>query len=78
MSTIDFREMIINQLAHINDASFLKAIKALVDSKAEEGVYKLSDFQTERIRMGREKLSKGKTFSHEEIQKEIDQWLESK
>jgi len=78
MSTIELRELIINQLAHINDASFLKAIKVLVDSKVQGEVYKLSDFQKERINLGREQLSKGQTISHDEIQKEIDQWLTSK
>jgi len=78
MSTIELREMIINQLAHINDMSFLKAIKTLVDSKAESEVYKLSDYQKERIKMSREQLLKGQTISHEKLQKEIDQWLESK
>jgi len=78
MSTIEFRELIINQLSHINDSTFLKAIKVLVDSKADAEVYKLSDFQKERIRKGRDQLSKGKTISHEELQLEIDQWLVSK
>ena len=78
MSTIELRELIINQLSHINDATFLKAIKVLVDSKADAEVYKLSDFQKERIRNGREQLSKGKSISHEELQLEIDQWLVSK
>ncbi len=78
MSTVELRELIINQLAHINDASFLKAIKALVDSKAEDEVYKLSDYQKKRIRMSREQLIKGQTISNDELQKEIDKWLESK
>lgn len=78
MSTIELRELIINQLAHINDTSFLKAIKALVDSKAEEEVYKLSDYQKKRIRMSREQLVKEQTISNDELQKEIDKWLESK
>jgi len=78
MSTVELREKIINQLANINDASFLRAIKILVDSKVEKEVYKLSDYQKERIRSGREQLKKEQTISHEDVQKEIDQWLESK
>ena len=78
MSTIELRELIINQLSRINDTSFLKAIKTIIDSKAEEEVYKLSDYQKERIRIGREQLVKGQTISHDEVQKEIEQWLLSK
>ena len=58
-----------------NDVSILKAIKTLVNSKAKEEVNKLSDFQKERIVEGREQVLKGETISHEELQREIDQWL---
>lgn len=78
MSTIELREKIINQLANINDASFLRAIKILVDSKVEKEVYKLSDYQKERVSLGREQLKMNQTISHDDIQKEIDQWLGSK
>jgi hypothetical protein len=75
MSTIELREKIISQLANINDTSFLRAIKVLVDTKVEKEVYRLSDYQKERILLGREQLKKGQTISHDEIQKEINQWL---
>jgi len=78
MSTIELRQKIVEQLSHIEDISFLKAIKILIDSKAEEKIYMLSDFQKERIRSGREQLIKGQTISHDVIQKEMNQWLESK
>jgi hypothetical protein len=78
MSTIELREKIINQLANINDAAFLRAIKILVDSKAEEEVYRLSDYQKIRIQSGREQLRNHQTISHDDLQKEIDQWLGSK
>ena len=78
MSTIELREKIISQLANINDASFLRAIIVLIDTKVEKEVYRLSDYQKERIRLGREQLKKGQTISHDEIQKEINQWLGSK
>lgn len=78
MSTIEIKKKIIDQLSHIDDISFLKAIKTLVDSKAEGEIYKLSEFQKERIREGREQLRKGQTISNQALQKEMDQWLGSK
>ncbi len=78
MSTIELRKKIINQLSRIEDVTFLRAIKTLVDSKAHEEIYKLSEFQRERIREGREQLRNGKTISNEALQKEIVQWLGSK
>ena len=69
MSTSELREKIISQLANINDSSFLKAIKVLIDTKVEKDVYRLSDYQKGRIRSGREQLKKSQTTSHDEIQK---------
>jgi len=78
MSTIELRHYIIEKLSQISDDSFLKAIKTLVESKANEGVYKLSDFQKKRVELGREQLRKGQTISNDDLQKEIDQWLNTK
>ena len=78
MSTIELKKKIIDQLSRIDDVSFLKAIKTLVDSKAHGEIYKLSEFQKERIHEGRAQLRKGQTISNEALQKEIDQWLGSK
>jgi len=78
MSTVELRKKIINQLSRIEDVSFLRAIKTLVDSKAHEEIYKLSEFQRERIREGREQIRSGQTISNEALQKEIVQWLGSK
>ena len=78
MSTIELRHIIIEKLSLIDDASFLKAIKTIVESKVSERVYKLSDFQKNRIDAGREQLRKGQTISNDVLQKEIGQWLNTK
>ena len=78
MSTIELRHYIIEKLSHINDDAFLSAIKTLVESKANEGVYELSDFQKKRVESGREQLKKGRAIPDDDLQKEIDQWLNTK
>jgi hypothetical protein len=78
MSTIELRHIIIEKLSLIDDASFLKAIKTIVESKVSEKVYRLSDFQKKRIESGREQLKKGQTISNDVLQKEIGQWLNTK
>ena len=40
-------------------------------------VYELSDFQKERIELGRQQIEDGQTFSNEDLQHEIDLWLNS-
>jgi hypothetical protein len=78
MSTIELRHLIIEKLSLIDDDSFLKAIKTIVESKVNEGVYKLSDFQKKRINSGREQIRKGQSISNDVLQKEVDQWLNTK
>ena len=78
MSTIGLRHHIIEKLSLIDDDSFLKAIKTIIESKVNEQVYKLSDFQKKRIESAREQRKKGQTISNDVLQKEIDQWLNTK
>ncbi len=78
MSTLELRNSIIEQLSTIEDVSFLNALKTIIASKVSDSVYELSDFQKKRIELGRQQLKDGQTISHEDLQKEIDQWLSSK
>lgn len=78
MGTIELRNIIIERLSHIDDFSFLTAIKTIVENKVSEGTYKLSDHQKKRIKSSRLQLKNRQTISHDDIQKEIDQWLSSK
>jgi len=78
MNTIELRHIIIEKLSLIDDTSFLKAIKTIVESKADEKVYQLSDFQKKRIELSREQVKKGQTISNEALNKEVLQWLNSK
>ena len=56
MSMIELRDKIMEQLSHIDDVSFLNAIKTIIDSKVSEGIYKLSDYQKNRIDTARQQL----------------------
>lgn len=78
MSTIELKYIISEHLSHIEDASFLKALKTIVESKASESVYTLSDNQKERIDLARKQLKNRETISHEDVQREVDLWLSSK
>lgn len=78
MSTIELKQLINEHLSHIEDVSFLTAIKTILESKVSEDVYKLSDYQKKRIDLARQQLKNGQTISHEDLQKEIDQWLNTK
>jgi hypothetical protein len=78
MGTIELRHVISEYLSQIDDISFLKAIKTIIESKATDQVYKLTPDQKKRVEMGREQFQNGKTIPQEELKIEIDQWLNSK
>ena len=78
MSTIELRHVISEYLTRIDDASFLNAIKTIIESKVSEGTYKLSDYQKKRVEEGREQVKRGQTISNESLKLEIDQWLSTK
>ncbi len=78
MSTVELRHLITEYLTHIDDPSFLNAIKTIIESKFNEGNYKLSDFQKKRIEEGRKQLMKGQTISNASLNQEIDRWLSTK
>jgi hypothetical protein len=68
MDTIELRHMINEKISLIDDESFLVAIKTILDSKVSSSIYQLSDFQKERIALGREQLSNGQVISNEDLQ----------
>ncbi len=78
MSTIELRQVISEYLKCIDDASFLNAIKTIIESKVSEGTYKLSEFQKKRIKEGREQVRQGQTISDESLKEEIDLRLSTK
>ncbi len=78
MSTIELRHIITEQLSHIDDVNFLNAIRTIIESKISESEYKLNDYQRKRIDMARQQLMNKQTISHEDLQNEINQWLNSK
>lgn len=78
MSTVELRQLIAEHLARIEDATFLNAIKTIIESKVSEVEYELSDFQIKRVEAARNELKSRKTISHSDVQREIDQWLNIK
>ena len=78
MGTIELRNIIIERLSQIEDVSFLNAIKTIIESKASEETYRLSDYQKNRIDSARQQLKNKQTISQDDLQKEINQWLSSK
>jgi predicted transcriptional regulator len=78
MTSIELKNVLIEQIAQINDIQFLEAIKLMIDSQTTSAVIELSDFQKQRINESREQIKNGEFIDHEDLNKKVERWLNSK
>jgi hypothetical protein len=78
MSTLELKKSLIHRIAEINDVSFLKAIKTILDSKAREKTMTLTPEQRFEILESRKEIEKGLFINQLELDKEVNQWLSTR
>ena len=78
MTTVDLKNILIHRIAGINDKSFLTAINTLVETKSESMIYKTTSEQQKRIEEAIVQISRGESFTNEQVENEIDKWLKEK
>lgn len=78
MTKVELKRILMHQIAGINDKSFLKAIKTIVETKSQSTVYKTTPEQRNEIEEGRAQIENGEYFTNEQVEKEIDLWLDEK
>jgi hypothetical protein len=78
MTTIELKKALIHRIAEINDISFLKAIKTILDSKTESQVIMLTEEQRDDIFESKKEIDQGQYIEHELLDKEILKWLSAR
>lgn len=78
MTTIDLKNVLIHKISEIDDISFLKAIKVILDSKTNNEILMLTDQQKKDIMASKKEVESGLIFSEKELDKEIQEWLSAK
>lgn len=78
MTTSDLKNVLIHKISEIDDISFLKAIKVILDSKTNKEILMLTDQQKEDIMASKKEVESGLIFSDKELDKEIQEWLSVK
>jgi predicted transcriptional regulator len=78
MTTIELKNILIHKISAINDESFLNAINTIIDTKSETTIYKTTNRQKNQIKEGLEQLKKGEVFTDEQVESEIEKWLDKK
>lgn len=78
MTTFKLKKLLIHRISEINDISFLKAIKTILESKTETEVLLLSPDQRNEIMESKREIEKGLFIEQENLDKEISSWANVK
>ncbi len=78
MTTVELKKMLIHRITEINDVSFLKAIKTILDSKTEAEIIALTPEQRNEIVASRKDVEQGLYIEQEILDKEVSKWLSAK
>jgi hypothetical protein len=74
MTAIELKKQLVQRIAEINDISFLKAIKIILDSKTETELLMLSPEQRDEIIKSKNEIEKGLFIDQDKLDKEISKW----
>jgi hypothetical protein len=75
MTTFELKTLLIHRISEINDVSFLKALKTILDSKTETGVIQLTQDQLDDIIASKKEIEQGMFIENNILDKEVRQWL---
>ncbi|MBI4648248.1 MAG: hypothetical protein HY738_17110 [Bacteroidia bacterium] len=78
MTTIELKKTLIQRIVEINDISFLKAIKTIIDFRTKEEIITLTPELHEEILLSKKEIEKGLFISNEELENEVEAWLREK
>jgi hypothetical protein len=78
MTAIQLKTLLIHRISEINDVSFLKALKTILDSKTETGVIQLTQEQLDDIIASKKEIEQGLFIENIAFEKEVKQWLNAR
>ena len=78
MTAIQLKTLLIHRISEINDVTFLKALKTILDSKTESGVIQLTQEQLDDIVASKKEIEQGLFIENNAFEKETKQWLNAR
>ncbi len=78
MTAIELKTILMHRIAEIEDISFLKAIKTILDSKTQTEMLSLSATQRDEIIASKKEIEQGLFTVHTDLDKDIKEWLHEK
>ncbi len=78
MTAIQLKKLLVHRISEINDVSFLKALKTILDSKTDAEVLKLTEDQRQEIMQSKKEIQEGLSMDHETLDKKVAKWASAK
>lgn len=78
MTTKELKIELIHKISEINDISFLKAIKTIIESMTDKNLISLSSEQVKEIIASKKEVEQGFYLEQDKLDKEIKGWLSEK
>ena len=72
MTVVELKTILIQRISGINDISFLKAIKTILDSKTDSGVLRVTEKQLEEIIEAKKHIQQSLFIESDEL---VSKWL---
>ncbi len=77
MSVTELQQKLIDKISSTNDVDLLEDIYSFIGIDEEvEKFYTLSDKQISSIEQSQQQIKDGNYFTNDDVNKEIDEWLE--
>lgn len=73
MNTIELKNILISEIEKIDDASFLSALKTILDSR-NTAIKNYSEHYNDELKVAEEEIQSGNFYSHDEVKDKIEQW----
>jgi hypothetical protein len=78
MTAIELKTLLIHKISEINDISFLKALKTILDSKTDTEIIQLTQEQLDEIIASRKEIEQGLSIENSILENEVKQWLNAR
>jgi hypothetical protein len=75
MTTLELKKQLVKKINEIDDISFLKAIKTILEARTSGQILTLTPEQRHEIEESKKEIEKGLYLNQEDIDKMFGQWV---
>lgn len=78
MTMMELKSILVHRISEINDVRFLEAIKTILDEKAEDSALELTEDQKKEIAESKKEILQGLFIDENDLDRDIQGWLNAK